>query len=198
MFTGIISDLGTVVQRQSTSQGTTLCIRASHLVPLLQIGSSIAVNGCCLTATALTEDTFEAYAMPETLSRTNLGDLAPDNLVNLERPLALGGTLDGHLVTGHIDGLARITSILPAGDSFEITLTLPEDLMRYMVVKGSIALDGISLTIARIQESAVTVCIIPHTYQVTIVHTWQVGTRVHVEADIIAKHLARLSQPYHI
>jgi len=188
MFTGIIEETGVVKQA-----GTRLRIGCALVVSDLSIGASVAVNGVCLTAVAVHADGFEADLAPETLRRSDLGDLRDGSLVNLERPVTLQQRLSGHLVQGHVDaaGVVESFSRLPDG-SWWLRVALPSELMRYVVEKGSIALDGISLTVAALEDDVVSVAIIPHTYEQTSLKDKAAGERINVECDVLAKHVERL------
>jgi len=158
-----------------------------------KIGDSIAVNGVCLTAIAVTEDSFSAELAPETIRRTNLGDLSQGSIVNLERPLAANGRFSGHVVQGHVDGTGEFLSFDLLGDeNWWLRIRIPEELDRYVVFKGSIAIDGISLTVAEIKDRIVSVTIIPHTYHNTSLRGYKAGDRVNLETDIFAKHLEKM------
>jgi riboflavin synthase len=188
MFTGIIEEVGTIA-----SPGARLKVRCRRTLRDATEGSSIAVNGVCLTATSLESDGFWADLAPETLARTNLGDLLVDSEVNLERPVAVGDRLSGHIVQGHVDGTATLVSLQPLGDgNWWLTVRVPPDLSRYMIQKGSVTLDGISLTIAAIQDHLVSTAIIPHTYEHTALRRLAPGARVNVEVDLIAKYVEKL------
>jgi riboflavin synthase len=188
MFTGIIEEVGTIA-----SPGARLKVRCRRTLRDATEGSSIAVNGVCLTATSLESDGFWADLAPETLARTNLGDLLADSEVNLERPVAVGDRLSGHIVQGHVDGTATLVSLQALGDgNWWLTVRVPGDLARYMIQKGSVTLDGISLTIAAIQDHLVSTAIIPHTYENTALRRLAPGARVNVEADLIVKYIEKL------
>lgn len=190
MFTGIIEESGRV-----ETAGARLSIGCSHVLSDLTLGASIAVNGVCLTAVEIRADGFSADLAPETLERTNLGDLKPGEPVNLERPLTLQTRLSGHLVQGHVDGTGSVESLRALGDgNWELLVQVPRDLDRYLVYKGSITIDGISLTIASVKDGLVNVAIIPHTYEATNLAGRKPGERVNIECDILAKHVARLLQ----
>jgi riboflavin synthase len=151
------------------------------------------VNGACVTAVELGGNHFSADLAPETLKRTNLGDLKPGSPVNLERPLRANSRLDGHFVLGHVDGVAAIVSLQPLGENnWWLRLQVPRDLTRYIVGKGSVAVDGISLTVAEVDQNLVAFTIIPHTYEHTTLRAYSAGSRVNVEVDILAKHLEKL------
>ena len=190
MFTGIIEESGTVEMA-----GTRLEINCSHVLSDLTLGASIAVNGVCLTAVEIRADGFSADLAPETLERTNLGDLKPGENVNLERPLTLQTRLSGHIVQGHVDGTGSVEALRALGDgNWELLVQVPRDLDRYLVYKGSITIDGISLTIASVTDGLVKVAIIPHTWEATNLAGRKPGERVNIECDILAKHVARLLQ----
>jgi riboflavin synthase len=184
MFTGIIEEVGHI----QACQGGHISVRCSEVLSDLTLGASIAVNGVCLTAVEVSANGFSADLADETLARTNLGLLKTGDPVNLERPLMLQTRLSGHIVQGHVDG----TALLEARDSQGITVSVPKDLERYVVYKGSICLDGISLTIARLDGNRVTVAIIPHTWEATNLNVRKPGDRINVECDVIAKHVDRL------
>jgi riboflavin synthase len=190
MFTGIVEELGTVLTSGSSSH---LQIGCHKVLEDASLGSSIAVNGVCLTAVRLEESAFWVDLAPETLARTNLGVLHSGSLVNLERPLALGERLSGHMVQGHVDGTAEFVSLTPLEDgNWWLELRVPAELDRYLIFKGSITLDGISLTIARIEGTALGIAILPHTYQNTALRTYIAGTRINVEVDVLAKYVEKL------
>jgi riboflavin synthase len=191
MFTGLIADLGEVVACERDEQGSELEVRTS-LAAELSTGDSIAVNGVCLTATAVGPGEFRAQAMGETLRRSSLSDLAPGSRVNLELPLRVGDRLGGHIVQGHVDGVAGVHSVQQDGFSRVITVELPAELARHAVLKGSIALDGVSLTISGLEGSRLSVSLIPETLERTTLGTLQPGERVNVEVDVLAKHVERL------
>lgn len=188
MFTGIIEELGTVV-----SAGKRLVIECRTVLSDASEGSSIAVNGVCLTALDLTPNSFAADLAPETLSRTNLGDLVPGARVNLERPVTPVTRLSGHIVQGHVDATAVLTALDQLGDgNWWLKLQVPAGLDRYLVHKGSIAIDGISLTIAALNGPELGVAIIPHTYTHTTLSQAKRGTRLNIEVDVLAKHVEKL------
>ena len=188
MFTGIIEELGTVV-----TAGTRLSIRCATILSDASLGASIAVNGVCLTAAELRPDSFSADLAPETLKRSNLGDLRPGSRVNLERPLSPGGRLNGHIVQGHVDGTGEFLALDSQGDdNWWLRIRIPNELDPYLVYKGSIAIDGISLTVAAIESGVLSVTIIPHTFRNTTLGGYRVGARVNLECDILAKHVEKL------
>ena len=193
MFTGIIEELGTVKTLTGQSTGVRLVVACQAVLQDATEGASIAVNGTCLTAVDLTPDYFAADLAPETLARTNLGNLRSGSPVNLERPLRANGRLDGHFVLGHVDGTAELIALDALGeDNWWLRIRVPDDLPRYIVEKGSLAVDGISLTVAEIKGTEVAFTIIPHTYRHTTLHGYRVGARLNIEVDILAKHLEKL------
>jgi riboflavin synthase len=198
MFTGIVEELGQVRAVVPADGGARIEIEASKVLDDVEIGASIAVNGCCLTVVAFGDGWWAADAVIETLDRTNLGDLAQGDPVNLERPLRLQDRLGGHLVQGHIDGVGTLVRRAPLPDgSTRMTFDAPSELGRYLVHKGSITIDGISLTIAGLSDTAtrvrVDVAVIPHTFAVTTLGSKAPGDAVNVEVDMIAKYVERLS-----
>jgi riboflavin synthase len=186
MFTGIISEIGEVVGTRPFT------VRALNSAAGLTIGGSIAVNGACLTATQVDDGTFTADVVDETLRRTNLGDLNPGSRVNLELPLAAGRPLDGHLVQGHVDATTRVTALENVESGREATFGLPRDLAVYIAEKGSVAVDGISLTVAAVDGDFFKVALIPHTLEETIAKWYDAGTVVNIEVDLVARYLERL------
>jgi len=195
MFTGIIEEVGTVRALTRGAAGARLTIGADVILSDLTLGASIAVNGVCLTAVDITETGFAADLSPETLNRTNLGSLQAGSMVNLERPLAPGDRLSGHFVQGHVDGTGEITRLDTAGDgNWILQVRVPKVLRRYLVFKGSIAIDGVSLTLAAVEDDLVSVAIIPHTYENTALQSQRPGVTVNVECDMLAKHLEKLLQ----
>lgn len=192
MFTGIVEETGAVQAFEKGEAGARLEIEAAAVLSDLQIGGSIAVNGCCLTAVEITPSGFRADLSPETLAKTNLGDLSAGSRVNLERPLLPSSRLSGHFVQGHVDGTGEFLGLEPAGDeSWTLRVRCPRDLLPYLVYKGSIAIDGVSLTIAKLADDVLEAAIIPHTFQETNLGARKPGERVNLEADILAKYVAR-------
>lgn len=193
MFTGIIEELGAVESLGKQSAGARLRVRCARVLEDLKPGSSIAVNGVCLTAVEIGRDTFSADLAPETLRRSNLGDLGLGARVNLERPLAPTDRLSGHIVQGHVDGTGEFLALDQLGDENSwLKIRVPVELDRYLVFKGSIAIDGISLTIASLERDVLGVTIIPHTYQSTTLGMHKLGDRVNLECDVLAKHVEKL------
>lgn len=188
MFTGIVEEIG----RVQAMDGAALSIAAGKTLADLAIGGSIAVNGTCLTAASVAPGAFSAEVTPETLRRTNLGRLTPGDGVNLERPVAVSGRLGGHIVQGHVDGVGAVIGIVPEGNSRVMRFRAPTGLMRYIVPKGFIAVDGISLTVVEVQSGAFTVSVIPTTYRETVLGVRREGDMVNLEADVIAKYVERL------
>jgi riboflavin synthase len=187
MFTGIVEELGAVLERTETATGTTFKFKASMVLEESVEGASIAVNGCCLTLTASGDGWWQADAVPETLSRTNLADLQVGDVVNLERPVRLMDRLGGHLVQGHVDCVGVIANPAP-----DLRVTMPPDLLRYVVEKGSITIDGCSLTVVKPDADGFTVALIPHTIEVTTFGRKGIGARVNLEVDVMAKYAERL------
>jgi riboflavin synthase len=188
MFTGLVGGIGTVVEFEAATDGARISI-ASDLARELSVGESVAVNGVCLSATAVDGAQFVADVVAETLRRTTLGTLAAGSTVNLELPLRASDRLGGHVVLGHVDGVAEVRELSEDG---EVVFELAEGLARYVVEKGSIALDGVSLTVAAVDGRAVTVALIPETRRVTTLGQLEPGGRVNVEVDILAKHVEKL------
>ncbi len=196
MFTGIVEELGHVVSVVPNEGGARLVIGATTVLDDVELGASIAVNGCCLTVVAFDEHSWSADAVIETLARTNLGDLGAGDAVNLERPVRLADRLGGHLVQGHVDATGTVRAREPQPDgSTLVTIDAPADVMRYVVHKGSITVDGVSLTIARRADDAFAVALIPHTLAVTTLGDRAAGSRVNLEADLIAKYVEALVAP---
>jgi riboflavin synthase len=193
MFTGIIEELGEIDAFEPRGAGARVRVRCAGVLADARDGASIAVNGVCLTALEVTADGFSADLAPETLKRTNLGDLRPGARVNLERPLRAGGRLDGHVVQGHVDATGTLESLDPIGDgNWWLRVRVPPEAERYLVYKGSVAVDGISLTVAAINGGLLEVTIIPHTYANTSLGTHEPGDRMNIECDILAKYVEKL------
>jgi riboflavin synthase len=190
MFTGIIQELGTVDSVDASEEGARLRVTA-NLVAELEPGDSIAVNGACLTATSVGGGAFEADVMRQTLSLTTLGELDSGSRVNLELPLRPTDRLGGHVVQGHVDGTATVTQLVPDGFAKRLGAELPDELLPYVVERGSIALEGISLTVASIADPVVEVSLIPETLERTTLGQAGAGTRLNVECDVIARYLRR-------
>ena len=197
MFTGIVEELGTVASLDQRPAGARLRVKCRTVLEDLREGASIAVNGVCLTAVDATSDSFDADLAPETLSRSNLGALQTGSMVNLERPLTLAARLSGHLVQGHVDATGEVAALDSLGDgNWRLRVRVPEEIGRYLIHKGSIALDGISLTIAALEPGPlVTVAIIPHTFANTTISSVKPGMRMNIEVDMLAKYIERLLKP---
>jgi riboflavin synthase len=193
MFTGIVTDMGRIarIERRGDLRAR---IVTGYDTGTIDIGASIACDGVCLTAVALGPDWFEVDASAETLARTTLGDWSEGRAINLERPLKVGDELGGHIVSGHVDGVAEITGLRPEGDSLRFTFHAPGDLARFIAPKGSVALDGTSLTVNEVDGSAFGVNIIPHTRAVTTWGERAAGDRVNLEIDTLARYVARLHE----
>lgn len=204
VFTGIVEAVGRIRSVDYRNDITRFTIAGPVWVRDLEIGASVAVNGACLTVVDKDAESFQVEAVPETLRRTNLGSLQPGHEVNLERAVRLGEQLDGHLVTGHIDGMGTVVSIQKdsrdqsgtTGESYRLTVEAPEEIMQYVVPKGSIAVDGVSLTVAQCDHRRFSVVIIPHTWRVTTLGYRRPGDPVNLEADIIGKYVRRFVEPY--
>ena len=196
MFTGIIEEVGTVRRVLSGGPAGEISIRAASVLEGTHIGDSIAVNGVCLTVTGMTGDGFTADVMPETLRRTNLGRLNSDSRVNLERAMAAGGRFGGHIVSGHIDGVGTIRSMRREENAVWVTIAAPTPILRLIVEKGSIAIDGVSLTVAEVTSETFSVSIIPHTGAQTILLSKRPGEQVNLENDVVGKYVQRLLEPY--
>ena len=195
MFTGIIEELGTVEALETRPAGARLKVRCAAVLPDMTIGGSIAVNGVCLTTVDRRPDSFSADLAPETLRRSNLGDLRAGSRVNLERPLSPAGRLDGHIVQGHVDSTGEFLSLEALGDdNWWLRIRVPAELDPFLVYKGSIAIDGISLTAAEVLENSFVVWIIPHTLAVTNLSARKPGEPVNLEFDLLAKYIERLTQ----
>lgn len=195
MFTGIIEEIGTVKNIQRNRSNSFIVIEAKKVLEDVHLGDSIAVNGVCLTVTKTDGSIFQADVMNETLSRSSLGELRQGSKVNLERAMAANGRFGGHIVSGHIDGTGIITDIVNDGIAIWYTISANADIMRYIVEKGSIAIDGISLTVARVTDRDFSVSVIPHTAEMTILSTKSKGQRVNLENDIIGKYVEKLMKP---
>lgn len=195
MFTGIVEGTGIIRQVVTRERSARLTVEAGRFLDGARVGDSIAVNGVCLTLARVAGPAFEADLSAETLQRTTLGRLRPGVAVNLERPVALGDRLGGHLVQGHVDGVGTVRSRRRDGDAWWVEITAPPGVMRYVVEKGAIAVDGVSLTVARLAEDRFTVCLVPHTCAVTTLGTLAPGRQVNLEVDVLARYVERLIAP---
>lgn len=191
MFTGIIEEIGTVAAIESRGAGSRIRINAHTVLEGTQVGDSIATNGVCLTVATLNATSFTADVMPETISRTSFADLRTGSPVNLERAAVLGGRIGGHLVSGHIDGVGTIASITEDSEAVRVFVEAPETITAGVVEKGSVALEGISLTVTRVTPSGFEVSLIPHTFAHTDMGTKRAGSLVNVECDVIGKYVFR-------
>jgi riboflavin synthase len=191
VFTGIVEELGILREITRGAASARLRVAARRVLEDIRPGDSMAVNGVCLTVTTLNGESFTADVMAETLARTNLGKLVPGERVNLERALRLGDRLGGHLVTGHIDGVGILTESRKQGIAALLTISAPREVMRYVVKKGSVAIDGISLTVVDLSDSSFQVSLIPHTLEQTTLGRKGPGDAVNLEADIIGKYVEK-------
>lgn len=188
MFTGIVEEVGRI---KSIGNGV-LYVKARKVLEDVQLGDSIAVNGVCLTVTEFTPESFQADVMPETIERTSLAELKNGSPVNLERALTLSSRLGGHIVSGHIDGVGKILSLKEDKNAILMKIAASKDILRYIVEKGSVALDGISLTVAAVSEQDFTVSLIPHTRQVTNLSSKAAGSAINIENDVVGKYVEKL------
>ncbi len=191
MFTGIVERMGQVEVVTETEDGRRLVVVGDGLGEV-SVGSSIAVNGVCLTAVEVATDRIAVDVIPETLDRTNLGDLQTDSKVNLERPMPADGRFDGHIVQGHVDGVGVVAAITEDGGGVVMSVDVAPDLHRYLVEKGSVTIDGVSLTVAGLTETGFTVALIPHTLDITTLGLRNEGDEVNLEMDVLAKYVERL------
>ena len=197
MFTGIIEETGELIEIIDTGEFRTIRIQGNSVFDDLTLGSSIAVNGVCLTVRSISRNVFSAEMSRETLDRTSLGDLVQGTIVNLERPMRADSRFGGHIVQGHVDGVGRILKFDREGDAWDLEIRFPEPSSRYIVEKGSIAVDGISLTVASLRGSNVfSVAIIPHTFENTNLKAAKAGDSVNLEFDVLAKYVENLIKPY--
>ncbi|HMV66880.1 MAG TPA: riboflavin synthase [Myxococcota bacterium] len=192
MFTGLVEDVGSLISSHPQERGRRLVIATALPLAEVRVGDSIAVDGVCLTAEAIGDGRFEAVAGQETLARTTLGDLRPGRRVHLERALRMGDRLGGHLVQGHVDGTGRVTRSYAAGETWVLWIDVGHALARYVVPKGSLAVDGTSLTVNEVEGTEVRLNLIPHTAAVTRLGGLRAGDAVNLEADLIAKYVERL------
>lgn len=192
MFTGIIEEIGTIKSINSNGISSQLCISANKILEDTKIGDSIAVNGVCLTVTSIKSNLFTADVMAETLRRSNLGSLIPQSKVNLERAMPANGRFGGHIVSGHIDGTGTIVETKPEGNAVWIKINCSNNLLKYIIHKGSITIDGISLTVAKVTDSDFSVSIIPHTAANTTLLQKKSGDVVNLENDVVGKYIEKL------
>jgi len=196
LFTGLVEEMGTVRSVRRSGQTMQIAIAAPRVSQDLAVGDSVAVSGVCLTAVEVWPGGFAADVMPETFLRTNLRDLRPGDPVNLERSLRLGSRLGGHLVQGHVDGVGRVEAVAEAENARVLTIGAPPEVLRYLVPQGSVAVDGVSLTVVRVTATGFEVSLIPHTARATVLGRRRVGDRVNLEADLIGKYVERLLAPW--
>lgn len=196
MFTGLVEELGTVLERVPSSAGARMVIACHTVRDGLEIGDSVAVNGACLTVVDLPDGAFAVDCVEETLRRTSVGDRRPGDRVNLERAMRLGDRLGGHIVQGHVDGTGTIRSFTPEGDGMLMSVAADPGLLRYVVEKGSITVDGVSLTVASREPDGFTIALIPHTMEATTLSADAAGRRVNLEADVLAKYVEALVRPH--
>ena len=197
MFTGIIEEVGRIAAVKSQGEKRRLTISCAKLLPELKVGDSIAVSGVCLTAVEITNRTFTADLAQETWLRTSFSRLKSGAHVNLELPMRANGRFDGHVVQGHVDGTGSVISFerIPDGNDYLLTIGVPSELTRYIVAKGSLAIEGISLTVAETEGTQVRVAIIPHTAEVTNLRSLKVGDAVNLEVDVMAKYVEKMIAP---
>jgi riboflavin synthase len=194
MFSGIIETTGTITAVEKTTAGAQLILTPTLPLAEVSLGESICINGTCLTVTAIGTPTLSFDVSAESLRRTNLGHLTVGDSVNVERSLRMSDRLSGHVVSGHVDGVGQVDAIIPEGDSFLYTFALPPDLSRYLVEKGSVAVDGISLTVFHCTPTRFTCAIIPHTHHVTTLHRRKPGDPVNIEVDMQGKYIEKFVQ----
>ena len=192
MFTGLVAELGTVQRLARQGNSYHLTVGAKKVLENLKIGDSVAVNGACLTVVRMDDSGFTADVMPETVRLTNIGSLQPGSRVNLERTLRLCDGLDGHIVSGHVEGLGTISEQRPEGIAVVVTISTPPELLKYIIKKGSIAIDGISLTVTEVTDTSFSVSLIPHTAKETTLGLKKVGDSVNLETDILGKYVERM------
>lgn len=192
MFTGIIKELGEIIKIEEKNKIKTFVVKASVVIDNKKIGDSIAVNGACMTITKIDKNSFQFDTIQESLEKTNLADLKPGDIVNLEPALALNQGLDGHLVQGHIDTTAEVNEVIKNGDNTEISIKIPKEIKKYLAFKGSITINGVSLTISRLEESIFKISLIPHTLEQTNLKQLNKGSKVNLEIDLIARYLESL------
>jgi riboflavin synthase len=195
MFTGIVRERGRVAVVEGVDDARHLRIEAPATASALSVGESVSVDGCCLTATEVADGHFAVTAVPETLSRTTLGSLSAGDEVNLESATRAGEPLGGHYVQGHVDGVGRVESVEPEEEGARMRISAPPELLRYTVEKGSIAVGGVSLTIAGLRDGAFEVALVPHTLEQTTLGRAQPGDAVNIEVDILAKYVEKLVDP---
>ena len=192
MFTGIVREVGIVVEAEEAGGGRTLGVRAPATAARTRVGDSIAIDGCCLTATEIADGTIRFQAVPETIARSTLGALERNEQVNVEPAIRAGEELGGHYVQGHVDAVGRIRSVETEGQGLRVVVDAPEAVLRYCVEKGSVTVDGVSLTVAELADDAFSVALVPHTLEATTLSALRPGRAVNLEADVLAKYVERL------
>jgi riboflavin synthase alpha subunit len=192
MFTGIVRERGRLVRRDGNAEGVRLEVEAPETAAAAAVGDSVALDGCCLTATHVSDGRLTFDAVPETIRRSTLGRLAPGDELNIEPALRAGEPLGGHYVQGHVDAVGRVTSTEPEGDGRRLRIEAPPELLRYCVEKGSIAVNGVSLTIAALDATTLEIALVPHTLAATTLGRLDAGDEVNLEADVLAKYVERL------
>ena len=192
MFTGIVRELGVVVEAEEAGGGRALAVRAPATASRTRVGDSIAIDGCCLTATEVADGTIRFQAVPETIARSTLGTLERNEQVNVEPAIRAGEELGGHYVQGHVDAVGRIRSVEAEGQGLRVVVEAPEAVLRYCVEKGSVTVDGVSLTVAELVDDAFAVALVPHTLEATTLSALRPGQAVNLEADVLAKYVERL------
>ncbi|MFD2168847.1 riboflavin synthase [Tumebacillus lipolyticus] len=196
MFTGLIEEVGTIQAIRTTGKAVHLKIKALAILEDVALGDSIAVNGICLTVTEYDGGSFTVDVVPETMRRTSLAGLSSGSPVNLERAMQMGKRFGGHIVSGHIDGIGRIVEVVDEDIAKVVRIQAPAEVLRYLVEKGSITIDGVSLTVMDVERDSFRVSVIPHTWQVTVLRHRRAGSIVNLECDVIGKYVERLLQPY--
>ena len=192
MFTGIVRELGVVVEAAEAGGGRALAVRAPSTASRTRVGDSIAIDGCCLTATEVADGTMRFQAVPETIARSTLGTLERNEQVNVEPAIRAGEELGGHYVQGHVDAVGRIRSVETEGPGLRVVVEAPEAVLRYCVEKGSVTVDGVSLTVAELVDDGFAVALVPHTLEATTLSALRPGRAVNLEADVLAKYVERL------
>jgi riboflavin synthase len=192
VFTGIVRELGVVVEAEEAGGGRALAVRAPATASRTRVGDSIAIAGCCLTATEVADGTIRFQAVPETIARSTLGTLERNERVNVEPAIRAGEELGGHYVQGHVDAVGRIRSVEAEGQGFRVVVEVPEAVLRYCVEKGSVTVDGVSLTVAELVDDGFAVALVPHTLEATTLSALRPGQAVNLEADVLAKYVERL------
>jgi riboflavin synthase len=192
VFTGIVREVGVVVEAEEAGGGRILAVRAPATASRTRAGDSIAIDGCCLTATEIADGAIRFQAVPETIARSTLGTLERNEQVNVEPAIRAGEELGGHYVQGHVDGVGRIRSGEAEGQGLRVVVDAPEAVLRYCVEKGSVTVDGVSLTVAELADDAFSVALVPHTLEATTLSALRPGRAVNLEADVLAKYVERL------